>query len=222
MAVRNDRDSPDATAPVSDTGRYRHPHLFRKIGVVLCGAEQRQGGLAPAPAVADMLLGEGADREAPTVLARSVWGDSHGVGAAGHKSGCPAGQAVRSDTRRTGAGSAGDRGDAQVTPPCSSRTEGIDGAHGPNCCSRAALAVGQADAHPQGRGLGLANPEHGACPGDQASVRTRRHRGPVPGHQGTPRKVNRLAHSALTSAAITKAKVVAIDHVQAAREEIAP
>ncbi len=30
MAVRNDRDSPDATAPLSDTGRYRHPHLFRK------------------------------------------------------------------------------------------------------------------------------------------------------------------------------------------------
>ena len=40
--------------------------------------------------------------------------------------------------------------------------------------------------------------------------------------QGMPRKINRLAHYALTSAAIDKAKVVAIKHVQAAREEIAP
>ncbi len=36
----------------------------QKIGVVLGGAEQGQGGLAPAPAVADMLLGQGADRVA--------------------------------------------------------------------------------------------------------------------------------------------------------------
>jgi type II secretory pathway predicted ATPase ExeA len=40
--------------------------------------------------------------------------------------------------------------------------------------------------------------------------------------QGTPRKINRLAHYALTSAAIDKAKVVTTEHVQAAREEIAP
>ncbi len=40
--------------------------------------------------------------------------------------------------------------------------------------------------------------------------------------QGMPRKVNRLAHYALTSAALSKAKSVCIEHVQAAREEIAP
>lgn len=40
--------------------------------------------------------------------------------------------------------------------------------------------------------------------------------------QGLPRKVNRLAHYALTSAAIDQARVVNIEHVQAAREEIAP
>ncbi len=57
----------------------------QEIGVVLCGAEQRQGGLAPAPAVADILLGEGADREAPAVAALSARGDSHGVAAARHE-----------------------------------------------------------------------------------------------------------------------------------------
>ena len=40
--------------------------------------------------------------------------------------------------------------------------------------------------------------------------------------QGTPRKVNRLAHYALTSAALHRAKRVATEHVQAALEEIAP
>lgn len=40
--------------------------------------------------------------------------------------------------------------------------------------------------------------------------------------QGMPRKVNRLAHYALTSAAIDKAKTITIEHVQAAREEIEP
>jgi general secretion pathway protein A len=40
--------------------------------------------------------------------------------------------------------------------------------------------------------------------------------------QGMPRKVNRLAHYALTSAAIEKAKLVTAEHVQAAREEVAP
>jgi len=40
--------------------------------------------------------------------------------------------------------------------------------------------------------------------------------------QGMPRKVNRLAHYALTSAAIDAARTVTIEHVQAAREEIAP
>ena len=40
--------------------------------------------------------------------------------------------------------------------------------------------------------------------------------------QGMPRKLNRLAHYALTSAAIEKAKTVSAEHVQAAREEIAP
>jgi type II secretory pathway predicted ATPase ExeA len=40
--------------------------------------------------------------------------------------------------------------------------------------------------------------------------------------QGMPRKVNRLAHYALTSAAIDKARTVSIDHVQTAREEVAP
>ncbi len=40
--------------------------------------------------------------------------------------------------------------------------------------------------------------------------------------QGMPRKVNRLAHYALTSAALNKAKVVSTEHVQAALEEIDP
>jgi len=40
--------------------------------------------------------------------------------------------------------------------------------------------------------------------------------------QGMPRKVNRLAHYALTSAAIEKARIVSAEHVQSAREEVAP
>jgi general secretion pathway protein A len=40
--------------------------------------------------------------------------------------------------------------------------------------------------------------------------------------QGMPRKVNRLAHYALTSAALHKAKTVATEHLQAALEEIVP
>ncbi|MCP3882973.1 MAG: AAA family ATPase [Sulfitobacter sp.] len=40
--------------------------------------------------------------------------------------------------------------------------------------------------------------------------------------QGMPRKVNRLAHYALTSAALKKAKAVSIDHLQAALEEVTP
>lgn len=40
--------------------------------------------------------------------------------------------------------------------------------------------------------------------------------------QGMPRKINRLAHYALTSAALAKAKTVTSEHVQSAREEIAP
>jgi type II secretory pathway predicted ATPase ExeA len=40
--------------------------------------------------------------------------------------------------------------------------------------------------------------------------------------QGMPRNVNRLAHYALTSAAIDKARTVTTEHVQAACEEIAP
>jgi type II secretory pathway predicted ATPase ExeA len=40
--------------------------------------------------------------------------------------------------------------------------------------------------------------------------------------QGMPRKVNRLAHYALTSAALAKANTVTIEHVQAACEELAP
>jgi len=40
--------------------------------------------------------------------------------------------------------------------------------------------------------------------------------------QGMPRKVNRLAHYALTSAALSKAKTVATEHVQTALEEIDP
>jgi general secretion pathway protein A len=40
--------------------------------------------------------------------------------------------------------------------------------------------------------------------------------------QGMPRKVNRLAHYALTSAALEKARTVSAEHVQAAREEVAP
>ncbi len=38
--------------------------------------------------------------------------------------------------------------------------------------------------------------------------------------QGMPRKVNRLAHYAFTSAALAKAKTVCIEHVQTALEEI--
>ncbi len=40
--------------------------------------------------------------------------------------------------------------------------------------------------------------------------------------QGMPRKVNRLAHYALTSAALNQAKNVTIDHLQAALEEVTP
>jgi len=40
--------------------------------------------------------------------------------------------------------------------------------------------------------------------------------------QGMPRKVNRLAHYALTSAALDTARQVSAEHVQAAREELAP
>jgi type II secretory pathway predicted ATPase ExeA len=40
--------------------------------------------------------------------------------------------------------------------------------------------------------------------------------------QGMPRKVNRLAHYALTSAALNQAKTVATEHVQTALEEIDP
>ena len=40
--------------------------------------------------------------------------------------------------------------------------------------------------------------------------------------QGMPRKLNRLAHYALTSAAIEQARTVTAEHVQGAREEIAP
>ncbi len=37
-----------------------------------------------------------------------------------------------------------------------------------------------------------------------------------------PRKVNRIAHYALTSAAIDKARTVTAEHVQSACEELAP
>jgi type II secretory pathway predicted ATPase ExeA len=40
--------------------------------------------------------------------------------------------------------------------------------------------------------------------------------------QGLPRRLNRLAHFALTSAAIEKARTVSPEHVQAALQEIAP
>jgi len=40
--------------------------------------------------------------------------------------------------------------------------------------------------------------------------------------QGMPRKVNRLAHYALTGAAIAKAKTVSIEHLQTALEELSP
>ncbi|MGH8655130.1 MAG: hypothetical protein ACREYE_24495 [Gammaproteobacteria bacterium] len=40
--------------------------------------------------------------------------------------------------------------------------------------------------------------------------------------QGMPRKLNRLAHYALTSAALAKTKSVTCEHVQAALEEITP
>jgi type II secretory pathway predicted ATPase ExeA len=40
--------------------------------------------------------------------------------------------------------------------------------------------------------------------------------------QGMPRKVNRLAHYALTSAALNQAKNISIDHLQATLEEVTP
>jgi type II secretory pathway predicted ATPase ExeA len=40
--------------------------------------------------------------------------------------------------------------------------------------------------------------------------------------QGMPRKVNRLAHFALTCAAISKSRTVSIEHLQAALEELRP
>ena len=40
--------------------------------------------------------------------------------------------------------------------------------------------------------------------------------------QDMPRKINRLAHYALSAAALTKAKAVIADHVQAALDEITP
>ena len=40
--------------------------------------------------------------------------------------------------------------------------------------------------------------------------------------QGMPRKVNRLAHYALTGAALDHARLVGSEHVQTAREEVAP
>ena len=40
--------------------------------------------------------------------------------------------------------------------------------------------------------------------------------------QGMPRKVNRLAHYALTSAALGQARTVTAEHVHTAREEVAP
>jgi len=40
--------------------------------------------------------------------------------------------------------------------------------------------------------------------------------------QGMPRKVNRLAHYALASAALEQSRQVTAEHVQTAREEIAP
>ena len=40
--------------------------------------------------------------------------------------------------------------------------------------------------------------------------------------QGTPRKLNRLAHYALTSAAIGQARTVTAEHVKTARGEVAP
>jgi len=40
--------------------------------------------------------------------------------------------------------------------------------------------------------------------------------------RGMPRKVNRLAHFSLTSAAIAKVRSVSVEHVQAAVQEIAP
>ena len=46
---------------------------------------------------------------------------------------------------------------------------------------------------------------------------------PLTGSQATqalPRKVNRLAHYALTPAAIAQAKTVSVEHVQAALTEI--
>ncbi len=63
------------------------PHV-QEIGVVLGRAEQGQGGLAPAPAVADMLHGRGADRVAPAVkviFMSCSRGFIHGVGAARHE-----------------------------------------------------------------------------------------------------------------------------------------
>ena len=40
--------------------------------------------------------------------------------------------------------------------------------------------------------------------------------------QGMPRKVNRLAHYALTSAAVANAKTVTTEHIQTALEETSP
>jgi general secretion pathway protein A len=40
--------------------------------------------------------------------------------------------------------------------------------------------------------------------------------------QGMPRQVNRLAHYALAAAALANARSVSIDHIQSAREEVAP
>lgn len=40
--------------------------------------------------------------------------------------------------------------------------------------------------------------------------------------QGMPRKINRLAHYALTSAAVANAKSVTTDHVHTAPEETSP
>jgi hypothetical protein len=37
-----------------------------------------------------------------------------------------------------------------------------------------------------------------------------------------PQKVNRLAHYALTSAALTQARAATAEHLQSAREEVAP
>ncbi len=46
-AVRNGRDGPDAAAPVSGKGRYRHPHLFSKA--VLSWVELNRGRVVLRP-----------------------------------------------------------------------------------------------------------------------------------------------------------------------------